>query len=75
MPTPGLKARPNALLVSPLPWTRLKNDRHSAPVVVREPIARTGICCVVGYQFKDCESMLNLMLRLGYNDFKSKLGL
>ena len=42
MPTPGLKARLNALLVSPLTWTRLKNDRHSAPVVVKGLIGRTA---------------------------------
>ena len=43
------------------------------PVAVGGLIARAGLLCYrteTTPQFKDCESMLNLMLSLGYHDFK-----
>ena len=48
-----------------------KNGRHSVPVVVRRFIARAGICCVVE---RKLSPNLNLILSLGYNDFKSNWG-
>ena len=44
---PTFPGRPWKLASIVKTWIRLKNDRHSVPVVVGGLIGRAGICCVV----------------------------